>query len=294
MTTLGRTIAIFAAASVAWPASASAQQLTTEQAERAEADLKARYRDALAMARDQVADARRRERAERRLAKANAARASAQRELAQLGIAVPAAAPVPALAPAQAGAPAPAPAPAAPVVAQQKLDVAAVRAAADAEAENKATRDFGGLALGTGLSLTVDLGTRDRIAEATVVDGIVRIKKSNNTPARLLFESHYLFKPQFDLLGVESDMWGVGPFVAIQPGDKEVINAIGLGVMLAFRREPTKTDSFNLGFGVIIDPDVQLLGDGIEANKPLPTGETMIRYREDSQIGLMAMASFSF
>ena len=63
--------------------------------------------------------------------------------------------------------------------------------------------------------------------------------------------------------------------------------------MFGFRRGEGE-GSFNLGVGVVVDPDTRVLGDGIVANQPLPAGETEIRYLEEMQTGLLILASFSF
>ena len=64
-------------------------------------------------------------------------------------------------------------------------------------------------------------------------------------------------------------------------------------VMIGFR-QPDKSSSWNLGIGVIYDPDTKTLGDGIRPNQPLPAGETMIRYKERAQKGVVILTSFSF
>ncbi len=162
-------------------------------------------------------------------------------------------------------------------------------------AVDKAAQEFGGVELGAGFSLTFDVGRNKRIGTAQIVDGIVRVTDQNNTPARLLLESHYFFKPRFTgPFGLPEDMWGIGPFVAVQPGDERIIEAIGLGMMIGFRREETRSNSFNIGVGVMIDPDTRILGDGFAANAPPPGGEEEIRYRETSQVGVMVLTSFSF
>jgi hypothetical protein len=172
---------------------------------------------------------------------------------------------------------------------QQAADVQQLLAA------RQAAQDFGKLGFGAGLSLTIDLGTKDRIAEAQIVKGIVRVTDQNNAVARLLLETHYLFKPAGDgPFGLAENMWGVGPFVAVQPGEDRIIEALGFGLMVAFRREETKTDSFNIGVGVMIDPNTRVLGDGFVANAAPPNGEEEVRYRETAQKGLMLMTSFSF
>ena len=185
--------------------------------------------------------------------------------------------------------------------AQSEADKAAfakavAEAAAELEKDNKkeeATAKFGGLELGVGLSFTVDVGKRDRIVDAQLVNGIVRINKATNSRARLMLESHYFFKPK-PILGLEEDMWGIGPFVAIQGGTDEIIEAIGLGLMIGFRRVATESKSFNLGVGFVVDPNVKVLGDGILRDRPLPAGETEIRFKDDAQSGVMLIASFTF
>lgn len=171
-------------------------------------------------------------------------------------------------------------------------------------------QNFGGLDLGIGLSFTADLGNIDRISKASVVAGTVRVDDQNDNRARIMLESHYFFTPcNFRLFGLRNGCdeaekgkfvarpkdarWGIGPFVAIQPGTDNIIDAIGMGIMIGARREGG-TQSFNLGFGLVVDPDTRVLGDGIIANQPLPMGETDVRYRETSQKGFLILTSFSF
>jgi len=49
-----------------------------------------------------------------------------------------------------------------------------------------------------------------------------------------------------------------------------------------------------LGLGYVVDPNVQILGEDVNANQPLPTGESEIRFRETSQGGLLLIVSFTF
>jgi len=108
-----------------------------------------------------------------------------------------------------------------------------------------------------------------------------------------MLESHYLFQGDHDIKGKP---WGWGPFVAIQPGTDETIDAIGLGMMVSFKRKSEADDSssWNLGVAAVVDPSVKVLGDGINENRPLPAGETQIRFKETSQWGVLVMTSFSF
>lgn len=181
------------------------------------------------------------------------------------------------------------------------------RALADASS-NKQT--FGGIEFGIGIAFSYDLGENDRVRNASLIDGIVRVDHTDNVRARLILESHYLFTPD-DILGAtnifglsnvgqERKEWGVGPFVALQPGTDNVIDAIGAGLMLGLRRSAVagstsnSGDSFNIGIGILYDIDARVLGDGILANQPLPGDETEIRYKTREQSGLLIMTSYSF
>ncbi len=167
------------------------------------------------------------------------------------------------------------------------------------------SREFAGLRFGVGLSLTVDSGTRQRVESAELVNGVVRITNENDALARIMLESHYFFTPGFDFglstdgspFGVKAGSWGWGPFVSVQPGSKEIIEAIGFGLMLGFKRNGEASDpdsSWNIGIGYVVDPNVQVLGDGITANAVLPEGEDALRFKEVSQSGYLVLISFSF
>lgn len=174
------------------------------------------------------------------------------------------------------------------------LPAAAQEKTAEELAKDKDDRaQFAGLDLGVGLSLTLDMGDRPRVEEAELVNGIVRVTDQNDTRARIMLESHYFFTPDSRFLNVEPKDWGIGPFVAIQPGTDDIIQAGALGMMIGFRR-PGTSSSFNIGVGVVIDPDTQILGDGLVKDQPLPAGETEIRYKEESQVGLVILTSFTF
>lgn len=87
--------------------------------------------------------------------------------------------------------------------------------------------------------------------------------------------------------------WGIGPFVALQPGTANIIDAIGTGIMIGARRSSTGNDSFNLGIGAMVDINARTLGNGILEDQPLPEGDA-IRYKQRSQLGILLMSSYSF
>lgn len=151
---------------------------------------------------------------------------------------------------------------------------------------------------GVGISLTFDTGQHSRVKSASIVDGIVRIDDENDKIARVMLESHRFFTPDPNFLGIDSmgvEKWGIGPFVALQPGTDEIIEAIAVGVMVGFRREGDESgSSWNIGLGYITDPNVDVLGDGFVENQPPPGGETAVRLKEVSQDGVVLLFSFSF
>jgi len=166
----------------------------------------------------------------------------------------------------------------------------------DTENEDKNGKNkFMGLDWGIGLTLTHDLGKRDRIEEASIVNNLVRVSKDSNDIPRIMLELHYLARPKSQFLGMlEKDNWGIGPFIGVQNGSEEIIQAVGAGLMIGFKYSKKTNKSFNFGIGAIVDPHTKVLGDGIEKDKSLPTGETEIRFKETDQWGLFFVFSASF
>lgn len=158
----------------------------------------------------------------------------------------------------------------------------------------EARRQFLGLDFGLGLSLAVDL-QGGVIDDASVVNGRVRVSREKRARPRVLLESHYFFAPRArSFLGLDSDRWGYGPFVALQGSDEEVIEAFGLGWMFGLRPKDDSSNAFNLGIGLLFDPQVRVLGNGIRDNDPLPAGETEVRFREEDHVSLLLSISLSY
>ena len=153
-------------------------------------------------------------------------------------------------------------------------------------------KDFMGIKFGVGVAFTLDWGGQSRVKDAELVNNIVRVTESQDGEARVLLEVHH-FWPIGGATREEA-LYGFGPFVSVQPGSDDVIDSLGIGVMVGMRRSPKSDNSLNIGLGLIVDPNSQLLGDGIVANQPLPAGETSIRYKTEYETGFLLMASFSF
>lgn len=165
-------------------------------------------------------------------------------------------------------------------------------------------QDLAGFHFGTAISFTHDMSGSPRIKTASVVNGIVRVTEQQNDIPRIMLESHYMFKLEKDTpfcllvwtgcIASTKEKWGWGPYVAIQPGTDNVIQAVAMGLMLGFKREKDDKLSWNLGLGVSVDPNTKVLGDGITRNAALPTGETEARLRTTSRAGLQIIFSAAF
>lgn len=164
--------------------------------------------------------------------------------------------------------------------------------------EQKGNRKFAGINFGVGVSVTVDQGSRDRVSDASIdANGIVRVDKREDVRARVMLESHAFFKTRAGKNGGPQRGWG--PFIALQPGTDEIIEAIGIGIMFGFKR--TKLDdaaSFNIGIGYVVDPAVKVLGDEFVENMPAPLdpmGNMIpVRFEERDQGGILLLGSFSW
>jgi hypothetical protein len=103
-----------------------------------------------------------------------------------------------------------------------------------------------------------------------------------------MFETHLFFTHEGD------PTWGYGPYVGVLSSTEDVIDAFSLGGMVGKRKSVSDTASFNVGLGVVINPKTQVLGDGIEADQDLPTGETTVRFKTKSVWGIQLMTTFQF
>lgn len=167
-----------------------------------------------------------------------------------------------------------------------------------------ADKRFAGFNFGVALGLVAKAGKRDLVQSASLdANGIVRIDRDNNTSANLILESHYFFTPNKSFIGlVDARNWGFGPFIAVQPGTDVIIQSVGCGLMVGFKRSSIiaqdlardRGDSFNIGIGMMINPNAKVLGDGIQKNQPLPAGETSVRLRTTTEAGWLVTFSYSF
>lgn len=174
--------------------------------------------------------------------------------------------------------------------------------AAAQSASTSLKNDFG---FGVALGLSVNVLGPDIVNNATIdANGIVRVNTRANATAGFMLESHYYVYPRPKptvITGTDVDdrTWGMGPFVAAQPGSAQIISAVGAGWMVGFRRPKGTTPSgFGLGFGYESIPAAQVLGSEfvngqkapVDANgSPLP-----IRYETQDKGSVLVVLSVTF
>jgi hypothetical protein len=178
-------------------------------------------------------------------------------------------------------------------------DEAAGKALVEVEGERQEQnqREFLGINWGMGIAVGFDLSGRDRVKSAKIVNNIVRVEEENNVTPRIFLETHNFLNRKV-MRGDRGDKpvgahWGNGPFAALQSSSDEAIEAFSLGYMWGFRESPDTDASLNFGVGILFDPSVQILGDGIDEGEELTTGDEL-RYKKESRVSLVLMTSFSF
>ena len=160
--------------------------------------------------------------------------------------------------------------------------------------------------LGAGLAFITAVNGVKEVRTATVDDNkILRVDEQSGSRAGVILENHWLFGAQRAADGKPGTQWRHGIFVCTELGDEKLMRSFGLGYMASFRSFSASPDAtqrtvvadtsaaFNLGIGLIADPAVKVLGDGLHANQPMPAGDT-IRFREKTQVSAVLMFSASF
>lgn len=163
--------------------------------------------------------------------------------------------------------------------------------------------DFG---FGVALGLSTNVTGPSIVNNATIDgSGVVRVNTRANTAAGFMLETHYFVYPEpkrdkdGNPLEPDTRWWGIGPFVAAQPGTSQIIQAVGGGAMVGFRRPKGSTPAgFGLGVGYEAIPAAQVLGSEFVPNKPAPTGpggtSLPIRYETEDKGALLIVLSVNF
>ena len=173
------------------------------------------------------------------------------------------------------------------------IDATGSSAAAEASAK---TSQFAIQGANFGASIGFTAIPSNRIAKsARLVNGIVRVDdETNKFQPSAMVEAHYFFQQDAKFLwAVDKELCGHGPFIAVQPGNN-VIQSVAFGWMVGFKHSKDAASSWNIGAGAVLNPSVQVLGDGITRNQPLPPGDNELRFKNTSLWGYVLLISFSW
>lgn len=166
----------------------------------------------------------------------------------------------------------------------------------------KAEESFlSGVKFGTGIMANLLTGGKKPVTSARVVNGIVRVEEGGRAQVGVVAEFHSLWalcktnkRPHLYHCDDNVAQFGIGPVIGLKLGSNNIIDAIFLGPLFAFRPNPTLANSFNIAVGGVLAPRVKVLGDGIEENNPLPAGETEVRFKNVNKFGYAILLSFAF
>ena len=150
--------------------------------------------------------------------------------------------------------------------------------------------DFLNKYFSVGLYANFDVSSDKRVQNARVVNGIVRVEESNSAQLGFALQAHLLIPRKSG-----KSAWG--PFVAVISSSEGAISSGAIGVVYAIAPRSgfvSQQTSINYGLGVSVSPGSQVLGEGIYANQPLPSGETEVRYKKITLYGILITVSFGF
>ena len=162
----------------------------------------------------------------------------------------------------------------------------AALAAAKAEAEFMGMR-FG---LGAGVSWS----RTEIVSDAELGPGNVgKATKRERQLPRVILESHYYGWCR--AATCNAGTFGAGPYFGIVAKTDRLISAFATGVMFGWKdRAPSDRQGFSVGIGAVLDAAVNSLAPGFEDGKPLPDGETSIRFEEKSRWSAIVFITRTF
>jgi len=165
-----------------------------------------------------------------------------------------------------------------------------IKLAEDITADLQGKTEFMGQNFGVGFAVSFTNGTI--VDDAAVVNGVVVAKSKRNKEARVLLEFHSLVACTNN--GTNTD-FGCGPFAALATTQADVIGGVGVGWLWSWRNK-AKTDGsgFSIGVGAMLDNNVRRLADGFSVGTPPPTGETDVRYINESRNSYLLFLTNTF
>lgn len=145
--------------------------------------------------------------------------------------------------------------------------------------------------------------------------GVVRADFKSKTRLGVIMEGHYLFprkaKSQQNAAKVTralsqnlpADVSDFAPGLMVGAEVSEnTIRSLGLGLILSWRRFEadkakgglTQKVAFNIGAMYLVESNVKMLADGFRDGSTLPSGQTAIRFKQDSRSGFALLFSAGF
>lgn len=156
----------------------------------------------------------------------------------------------------------------------------------------EAGESFLGISFGVGVG--VSLAADDIVSEAAIGPNntVVAVKRARQLP-RVILETHYY--GWCSSRACKAGRFGWGPYFAVIAKSDELISAFSAGLMFGWRNPASPESSgFSIGVGPILDDAVSSLASGFKPGRPLPAGETAIRYEEKARWGLLLFGSRTF
>jgi hypothetical protein len=145
--------------------------------------------------------------------------------------------------------------------------------------------------------------------------GILRVDFKSKDRLGGILEAHHLFTnlvgdPAAKIAKIQNAVRGQRPedIFDFSPGimvgaelGENAIRSLGIGVIFSWRRfhlegdgKLTQKVAFNLGAMLLIEQNVKTLADGFRDGSPLPTGQTAVRFKEESRRGIAITFSAGF
>lgn len=149
---------------------------------------------------------------------------------------------------------------------------------------------------GVGLVLNFDTGRHKPVKNANIVNGIVRVEEEEDVKYGLGLEVHkFLWGTTWQNKKIDNFSGGlaIGPYVSVLPGQNDIFDVIGAGVMFGFHGGKKNSWSMNIGVGGYVDPRTKILASGFNDGEAPPANETSVRFRTITQYGFQSVLSFS-
>ena len=142
-------------------------------------------------------------------------------------------------------------------------------------------KEFIGIKWGIGVGFSH--GFDEIVEEASIVDGVVRVKKDLTDQPRVILEFHSYIgchgKRKNDV-AIDN---GCGPFAAVTSRDDKVVSGVATGFMYGWKTGTgADASGFSVGIGVILDSGGKELGSGFREGAPPPSGQTTVFLEEKS------------